>query len=173
MRYLPLAFIAAIVIVLTAACTHSPSSEGHDAHPGLRTYVPELGELMMLQQVRHTKLWLAGQEGNWKLAAYELDELREGFDAIVTFHPTHEDAPVEPKEAIPRMVTQPLSDLQSAVSNHDAVAFRQGYDTLTTACNNCHQATNVGFNRVQRPESNPYPDQIFSDCLPPRGPCTP
>jgi hypothetical protein len=117
---------------------------------------------MMLQQVRHTKLWLAGQASNWKLAAYELDELREGFDAIVTFHPTHEDSPVEPKEAIPRMVTQPLADLQSAVSHHDAEAFTQAYDTLTTACNNCHQATNVGFNRVQRPERNPYPDQIFS-----------
>jgi hypothetical protein len=30
------------------------------------------------------------------------------------------------------------------------------------ACNNCHQATNFGFNRVQRPESNPYPNQLFA-----------
>src|SRR5262245_49113865 len=40
-----------------------------------RGYVPELGELMILQQVRHTKLWFAGEAGNWPLAEYEIEEL--------------------------------------------------------------------------------------------------
>ena len=30
------------------------------------------------------------------------------------------------------------------------------------ACNDCHQATNFGFNRVQRPVMNPYPNQVFA-----------
>jgi hypothetical protein len=117
---------------------------------------------MTFQQMRHTKLWFAGQALNWDLAAYELDELGEGFDDIVTFHPTHKDSPVAPKDAIPRMVTQPLADLRAAVAKKDSAAFVERYDALTTACNNCHEATNFGFNRVQRPASNPYPNQVFS-----------
>ncbi len=124
-------------------------------------YVPGLGEIMTLQQMRHTKLWLAGQAANWDLAAYEIDELSEGFDDVVTFHPTHKESPVAPRDAIPRMVTQPLADLRAAISRKDDAAFSAAYDALTAACNNCHEATNFSFNRVRRPESNPYPNQAF------------
>ena len=125
-------------------------------------YVPGLGEIMTLQQMRHTKLWLAGEAGNWELAAYEIKELQEGFDDVVKFHPTHDGSPVAPKDAIPRMVTVPLSELGAVVERKDAVAFGEAYDTLTKACNDCHQATNFGFNRVQRPAMNPYPNQVFA-----------
>jgi hypothetical protein len=117
---------------------------------------------MTLQQMRHTKLWLAGEAGNWSLAAYEIKELGEGFDDVVKFHPTHEDSPVAPKDAIPGMVTGPLADLRAAVEKRDRPGFQQAYDRLTNACNNCHQTTNFGFNRVQRPTMNPYPDQVFA-----------
>jgi hypothetical protein len=117
---------------------------------------------MSLQQMRHVKLWLAGQAENWELAAYEVDELSEGFDDIVKFHPTHKDSPVAPKDAIPRMVTEPVASLRAAVDKKDAAAFVQAYDALTAACNNCHQATNFGFNAVQRPTGNPYPNQVFT-----------
>ena len=117
---------------------------------------------MTFQQMRHTKLWLAGEAANWDLAAYELDELGEGFDDVVKFHPTHKDSPVNPKDAIPRMMTQPLADLRAAVIKKDGAAFVQSYDGLTDACSRCHQATNFGFNRVQRPKSNPYPNQVFA-----------
>ena len=123
---------------------------------------PELGEMMLLQQVRHMKLCLAGEAGNWRLANYELEELEEGFDTIVTDHPTHAESPVAPKDAIPRMVTVPLADLRDAVQRHDPRLFAERYDALTAACNGCHQASNVGFNHVQRPDANPYPNQVFS-----------
>lgn len=149
---------AAIVMVsfLAPACGQTHQTAATDA------YVPGLGELMSLQQMRHVKLWLAGEAGNWALADYEVDELGEGFDDIVKYHPTHKDAPVAPKDAIPRMVTQPLADVRAAISHKDAAAFARAYDALTTGCNNCHEATNFGFNRVQRPPSNPYPNQVFA-----------
>jgi len=120
---------------------------------------------MALQQMRYTKIWLAGQAGNWPLAAYEADELGEGFEAVLTFHPTHENAPIAPKDAIPRMITQPLAELKAAVARRDGAAFEETYDAVTMACNNCHQATNHGFIRVQRPDTNSYPSQVF---LPPQ-----
>jgi len=111
--------------------------------------------------MRHVKLWFAGQAANWPLADYELDELGEGFDDVVALHPTHKDSPVAPKDAIPRIMTAPLAAMRDAIAKKDAAAFAQAYDGLTAACNSCHQATNFGFNVVQRPASNPYPSQAF------------
>ena len=88
--------------------------------------VPDLGELMLLQQVRHTKLRLAGDAQNWPLANYELEELEEGFDAIVSNHQTDADSPVSPKDAIPRMVTVPLAELREAVQRRDSGLFANG-----------------------------------------------
>jgi hypothetical protein len=116
---------------------------------------------MSLQQMRHVKLWFAGQAQNWELADYELDELGEGFDDIVKYHPTHKDSPVAPKDAVPRMVNEPLKELRDAVEKKDHGAFVTAYDSLTSACNSCHRATNFGFNLVQTPTTNPYPNQVF------------
>ncbi|HEY7699511.1 MAG TPA: hypothetical protein VIE88_13905 [Vicinamibacteria bacterium] len=116
---------------------------------------------MTLQQMRHIKLWLAGEAGNWALVSYELEELGEGFDDVVKFHPTHKDAPVAPKDAVPRMIEGPLAELRRAVEKEDASAFVPAFDSLTEACNNCHKAMNFGFNVVGRPTGNPYVNQVF------------
>ena len=52
-----------------------------------------------------------------------------------------------------------------AVDKGDREGFVRAYDALTDGCNRCHQATNFGFNVVQRPTSNPYSNQSFA---PPR-----
>jgi hypothetical protein len=168
-RVSALALVTVGAVVVTASCSRepppsaasSPSPAPSAVAPSAEPFVPGLGEIMSLQQMRHTKLWLAGQAKNWDLAAYEVDELGEGFDDVVKLHPTHKDSPVAPKDAIPRMVTAPIADLRAAVEKQDATAFAHAYDALTTACNNCHAATNFGFNRVQRPATNPYPNQVF------------
>jgi hypothetical protein len=149
-----------VLLPLWIGACRGDSRDERSAEQG--AYAPGLGEIMSLQQMRHTKLWLAGQAGNWELASYELDELSEGFDDVVTYHPTHKDSPVAPKDAIPRLVTEPLAELRTAVELKNSQAFARGYDALTAACNSCHEATNFGFNRVQRPESNPYPNQAFA-----------
>jgi hypothetical protein len=151
--------VCVAVVVGFSACNRQ---SGSATSASSQSYAPGLGEIMSLQQMRHAKLWLAGQAQNWELAAYELDELGEGFDDVIAYHPTHKDSPVAPKDAIPRMVTEPLKSLSDAVSAKNPVAFSQAYDELTAACNNCHKATNFGFNAVQRPDTNPYPNQVFA-----------
>lgn len=150
-------------LTLATACRQpsTPASSGSPA-AAREPYVPGLGEMMSLQQMRHVKLWFAGRAENWDLAAYEVDELGEGFDDIVKFHPTHKDSPVAPKDAIPRIVTEPLKELRGAIDKKDSRAFEDAFDGFTASCNSCHQATNFGFNRVQRPATNPYPNQVFS-----------
>jgi hypothetical protein len=124
--------------------------------------VPGLGEIMSLNQMRHVKLWFAGEAGNWKLAAYELDELGEGFDDAARYHPQHKDSPVPIGEAIEKIMRGPLADLDRAIAARDGRRFELAYDAVTDGCNRCHQATNFGFNVVQRPTSNPYTNQVFA-----------
>jgi hypothetical protein len=52
------------------------------ATPTEEPYQPGLGEIMSLQQMRHIKLWFAGNAANWPLADYEIGELGEGFDDV-------------------------------------------------------------------------------------------
>ena len=162
MRIVDVRYGAAVAIALATTACGQPSPQNGSPAAVTEAYSPGLGEIMTLQQMRHVKLWLAGQAGNWELASYELDELGEGFDDVIKFHPTHKDSPVAPKDAIPRIMTQPIADVRAAVEKKDSGVFFETYDALTAACNNCHQATNFGFNRVQRPDSNPYPNQIFT-----------
>ena len=141
------------LLTVGSACRSAPVTE---------PYTPGLGEIMTLQQMRHNKLWWAGQAANWELAAYEIKELGEGFDDIIAYHPTHEESPVAPKDAIPRMIAAPIADLRGVIGKADAQAFEPAFDALTRACNDCHRATNFGFNVVQRPTMNPYSNQAFA-----------
>src|ERR1700682_1827289 len=114
-RAFVLLFVASPLLLGAACRPPSTPATGGTAAAAPEAYVPGLGDMMNLQQMRHAKLWFAGQAENWELAAYEIDELGEGFDDIVKFHPTHKDSPVAPKDAIPRMVTEPLKELRAAV----------------------------------------------------------
>jgi len=145
-----LSIVAALLA--PAACARQPQPP---------PYTPGFGEIMTLTQMRHAKLWLAGDAGNWPLASYELDELKEGFDDLVTFHPTHKDSPVPIPQVVSQMMTAPLKDLEDAVASKDRDRFARAFDDLTTACNGCHRATNFGFNVVVRPATNPYANQVF------------
>ena len=117
---------------------------------------------MALQQMRHAKLWLAAQAGNWDLAHYEFGELREGFADVARLHPTQKDVPVPIDQAIETIVKEPLQKVGEAIAKKDRRAFDEAFDTLTEGCNSCHQATNHGFNVVQRPKANPFPNQNFA-----------
>lgn len=122
-------------------------------------YVPGLGEIMSAQQKRHIKLWFAGEAGNWPLASYELDELREGFDDAVRLHPTHDGIAIS--KLVPEITSAPLKRLDEVVAGKDGTDFEAAFDGLTAACNACHEAAHFGFNVITRPRSNPYSNQVF------------
>jgi hypothetical protein len=159
-RVASLVAMGAMAVSAAAACRQAPAPA--PAKPAVEAYMPGLGEFMMFQQERHTKLWLAAEAKNWKLAAYEVDELGEGFDDIVKYHPADPGLPVAPKDAIPIMIREPLGDVKAAVEKQDTAAFETAYDELTSRCNACHQATDHGFNVLQRPSGSSFPDQAFA-----------
>jgi hypothetical protein len=128
-----------------------------------KPFTPGLGEIMTLQQMRHLKLWFAGRSGNWALADYELDEMKEGYEDIGTYFPTKDDVPTGPMAAA--IIEKEVADLDKAIKAKNAKDFVAAFDRLTASCNACHQASKKEFIVVQRPTGNPYANQSFA---PPR-----
>jgi hypothetical protein len=147
--------IVAVGVLLTACANHQPPATE------AARYTPGLGEIMAQSAVRHTKLWFAGSAQNWALAAYEIDELREGFEDAGKFHPTHRDIKQAIPDLIARYMDQSLFELELAIKDQNAQTFSESYGHLTASCNACHQATDFGFNKVVQPMFNPFANQLF------------
>ena len=145
-------------LLLAFACTELGSHSAGVEH----AYAPELGEIMSATQMRHMKLWYAGQAQNWPLASYEVDELEEGFADVVRFHPQHKDAPRPLTELVPEFTAGPIAALRAAIAKQSRRDFAAAHDALTQGCNGCHDAANFSFNVVVRPTSNPYSNQDFA-----------
>lgn len=124
-------------------------------------YVPGMGEIMGATQMRHSKLWFAGNAHNWDLASYELEEIKEGLADAAKYHPVFKkDAPVA--AIIDKFMAQPLKDIESAVKAKDSKKFRKSFDTLTRACNACHHAASQEFIAIKRPGIPPFSNQEFA-----------
>jgi hypothetical protein len=130
------------------------------AAPPVAPYRPGLGDLMtMTVQPRHTKLGLAGREGNWPYAAYELHELEESFERAAKVWPKYRHFLIP--EMIEATTKEPMAALEQAIKDGDAARFTTAYGQLTAACNTCHQSAERGVIVIQVPEASPFPDQDF------------
>ncbi|MBS1575949.1 MAG: hypothetical protein JST09_11660 [Bacteroidetes bacterium] len=120
------------------------------------SYKPGFGEFMSSIQVHHEKLWFAGTNQNWQLAAFEINEIKESLDDIQTYC---QDRP-ETKSL--SMIVSPLDSINQAIEQKNLSSFKNSFITLTTTCNNCHQATEHGFNVIRIPTTPPFSNQEFS-----------
>lgn len=149
--------VIATLLALATACARSSGTQS----PVSEAYAPGLGEIMSATQMRHLKLWYAGQAGNWQLADYEVDELEEGLADALRFHPEHKQAPRPLTELMPEFTAGPITSLRAAIADRNPASFVAAYDALTQGCNACHVAAAFSFNVVTRPTGNPYSDQDF------------
>lgn len=156
---------ALTVCLLLAACGPSASPEPraphHDASPERPrdSYVPGMGDLMSALQLRHAKLWHAGQAENWDLAAFELHEIEESFERVARWHPEEEGLPVAPTLAAHMHMA--ADTLQRSVAQRDRQAFELAFDEFTRGCNGCHQTMKHGFIVIRRPIADPVGNQAW------------
>jgi hypothetical protein len=118
-------------------------------------YRPGLGEFMSGIQVHHDKLWFAGTNGNWKLAQFEIDEIKEALAAIQKYCA---DRP-ETKEI--SIIEEPIDSVSHAILENDEPKFRSNFQLLTNTCNTCHLVTDHGFNVIKIPDMPPFSNQEF------------
>jgi hypothetical protein len=88
-----------------------------------QSYAVALSDAMELTQLRHIKLWLAGNANNWPLANYELAQLKDTFDKAAVLYL---NIPVENIAA----AEEPLGALDDAVAAKDPAQFRRGFMAL-------------------------------------------
>jgi hypothetical protein len=139
---------------LAAAMPFGVTASAQNAAPpaGEAANVPGLTEIMILQQLRHIKLWFAGRAGNWPLADYEVDELNDGFDDVNK---------LLGGDIVEKMVGAPIKALQKAIEDKNRAAFMTAFDSLSAGCNNCHHTLDHAFIVIERPSLLPYSDQVF------------
>jgi hypothetical protein len=151
--------IAVLAIVAAVAATTANSASPQQQSTA-KPYVPSLADMMLLVQMRHAKLWLAGNAANWELASFAIHEIEEGLEDMAKLHPTYKESPIGPM--IESTVKGPIEDIEKTIKARDRAAFAAAFDKLTSACNACHQASNHAFIVIQRPAGSPFPNQSFA-----------
>lgn len=115
---------------------------------------PELGQQMLELQIRHARLWQAGEARNWMLAQFQLAELRESLEGVVEQNGDH--AALQPQrlaEVLPAMMDPALKQMQLAIDSHDGAAFDTAFDAVSASCTGCHASAEHGFLVIQRPRT--------------------
>jgi hypothetical protein len=154
-RFLPV-LASALVGGGALLATFSRADEESKKEP----YMQGLGEFMLLAQLHHEKLWFAGSAGNWDLAAYESDELKEALTTGVKYYPDLDGVPVAAN--FKANTEAPFDQIDKAIDGKDKAAFATAFNVLTNACTNCHAASKHGFIRIQKPTSPELTNQLYA-----------
>ncbi len=120
------------------------------------SYKPGFGEFMSGIQIHHNKLWFAGQNENWKLAEFEINEIVEAIDDIKRFQSERKET-----QSID-MLNPVIVDIRTAIQVKDKSKFISSYNLLTITCNNCHKQNDFEFNVIITPETPAFSNQSFS-----------
>lgn len=118
-------------------------------------YKPGLGEFMINIQLHHAKLWFAGLNENWKLAAFEIDEMKESFEDIQKYETEREETKMVP------LIYPPLDSIRTAVDKRNISEFKESFTLLTNTCNVCHTENHFKFNKIKTPDTPPFSNQVF------------
>ena len=148
------------IALLALSCKSTPSSKERARTDSSKLsapppFKPGFGEFMASIQVHHEKLYFAGKNHNWALADFEMHEIGEAIDNLKIY------CTDRPETAKLPMIGPPLDSVAASVSRQDSTAFFRHFSYLTQACNDCHQATDHGFNRIVLPTRPPFSNQDF------------
>jgi hypothetical protein len=122
-------------------------------------YKPGLGEFMSSIQVHHAKLWFAGKNQNWKLADFEIQEIKEILDNIKKYETERDES------KLIGMLDPAVDSVNIAIQKQSASAFKNSFLVLTNTCNECHRTAHFGFNVVKIPDTPPFSNQEFDIIL--------
>jgi hypothetical protein len=120
-----------------------------------KVYKPGFGFLMTNIQAHHAKLWFAGINENWKLAKFEVKELKEITDEIQNYQKNRKET------ELMSMIEPGLVEIERAINSGNLDDFKKGYTQLTLACNECHKLTDFEYNIVKIPEKQEFSNQEF------------
>jgi hypothetical protein len=157
MKHFPLAVVLAIALVLPAFgeevpfAQRTPSQIGQSANAN----VSRLSDIMVAVQLWHAKLWYSGSLKNWPLADYELGQIKDSFEDAARLYA---NIPVDTIV----LDTKSLNSLGEAIKSRDQAKFIRAFTDLTSGCNDCHRAAQLGFIVMKIPTASPFSNQSFA-----------
>lgn len=153
--------VSASIIAAAQNAAPGPAAPA-PARPGLTIldFKPAMDDLMtMLVQPRHIRLHYAGQAKNWRLAAFQVNELRGALARVGRTIPNYRNINVD--TAVAAIFADKLKAVDAAVKAADLAQFNTAYGEMTAACNDCHKGMEHPFLVIKVPEAGYFPDQEF------------
>ena len=128
-----------------------------DRNLALGAIQPGLGTVMIEYADRYSRLFYSAKAGNWDMAKYQLDEMKEIQEVGEITRPGR--APM--LQAFEKGFLDPLD---KAIAAKDAAAFDTAFKAATDGCNGCHAGSNASnwksykYVRIQAPtaDANSY-----------------
>lgn len=111
-----------------------------------------LGNIMLLIQARHAKIWYAGRAEDWELLDYELNHVADDLTAAAMLY---REIPI----ALVTGAGREIARMRDAAKRKDESGFQSAYSGLTASCNACHTAGGVPFIHIQTPTTMPFSNQ--------------
>ncbi|WP_027003724.1 hypothetical protein [Hugenholtzia roseola] len=143
----------------TAAVASPKENEPKENEPKENEHY-ELAKAMGYMQRFAEKIYWAGKEKNWELAAFYVHEAEETAEEIIAHKPIKNEKEIAPLVA--QMFIPALEGLEEGIKAQDALLFGQKYQTLIQTCNACHAASGYGIIKLQVPTQNSFPSQVFA-----------
>jgi hypothetical protein len=144
-----------MALLMACASATLPILQSGPALSADEPYVPRLGDIMNAMQLRHLKLYFAGKDQNWPLAAYELHQLKA---SLVEAAMMYSGIPVSNVTTLSNSV----QSIDDAVGAKDTRKFEKAFSELTDGCNSCHQSMARAFIAIRVPTEQPFSNQVFA-----------
>jgi len=152
------------VLSVVAASSQPKGNSKPPAPPKPQVFSPGFDDLMtMLVQPRHVRLYFAGRQKNWELAAAELRDLQQSFDRLAQVVPNYQGNDVN--ASVKSLIAPQMQAIQAAIDSADVQKFNTAYRNLTTACNACHTYLEHPYIVIKVPDGpndTAHPDQSYA-----------
>lgn len=121
----------------------------------------EVADVMTTLQRHMNKLWFAGKNENWPLAAFYIKEMNEAMDDI-SRNKVKDEHGNDLSKLIEIMGRKPLDQLDAGVKAQETTKFKDNYLDMINGCNSCHTVTKHEFIVIQPPTVPAYDNQVYN-----------
>ncbi len=152
-----------VLMIATESCRHNVNPKNNalsDRVKTLESTAPGVGEVMTGVQLHFAKLFYAAKAENWKLANFEIDEVKENLENAAALRP--EEKGVQLHGVVDAFEQTQIAALDTSVERHDLKTFRQNYSDAILVCNSCHRSTGRPFIIITEPTAPPVSNQQWA-----------
>jgi hypothetical protein len=154
---LSICFLAIVVLFARVWILSSAVQSMQSELTSVKQSTAGLGEFMTAIQLHMGKLWFAAKAGNWELANYEVNELRETMEGAKSLHAVKNG--VDVSKVLDAVLQTQMAQLSQSITSKKASDFEKAYDDARSACNGCHEETGQKFIHIIRPTAPPVTNQ--------------